>query len=112
MNLSLDSSAISLVNGLGTMVIILYLIRSAKEVMLRWMELQIKLPDPDLLGGTELRYRGGKLRPVSPIPLTTLHVPSAEVPTTPPQEGSTSWLSQAKRLLGVDPASVTPSSGS
>lgn len=104
--MKVETSVLSLMTNVGTTLIILYLIKSAKQVIIRWMELQTQR-EVDLLGPTELRYRGGMLRPQRPIPLTTLHVPSAEVPTIPLQAGSTMWSSLTRMFLGAGPVNET-----
>jgi hypothetical protein len=97
----LDAEILSLVTNVGTVILLLYFIKSAKEVALRWLDLLSLNQGSDPLGPTEIRYHGGRLRQTHPILLTTPHALSAEDRTIHPQEDSTGWNTVVKMWNGV-----------
>jgi len=98
---------LSIVTNIGTFAMIVYLVMSAKEVIIHWMNLTLFRKENDLLGPTALRYHGGRLSPERPIILTTFHAPSAMGPITHRPAVSTMWRSLTRTFLGADRASET-----
>ena len=107
----LDSEWLSFATNMATFVLLTYIVKSTKEVLIHWLHLNNQKVS-DLLGPTELRYHGGRLKPVSPIILDTLHALSAEDRTIHPQAGFTGWSGLVEKFRGVVRARETMSSGS
>jgi len=107
----LDSEWLSFATNMATFTLLLYIVKSVKEVAIHWLYLNTQKVS-DLLGPTELRYHGGRLKPVSPIILDTLHASSVEGRTIHPLEDSTGWNGLVEKFRGVVRARETMSSGS
>lgn len=97
----LDSEWLSFATNMATFTLLLYIVKSVKEVVIHWLYLNNQKVS-DLLGPTELRYHGGRLKPVSPIVLTTLHASSVEDRTIHQQAGFTGWSGLVEKFLGAD----------